>query len=161
MPGGAYAPDQAECMHSGMNEGMLARRPGRPLAPCRPPHLPPPVFGRHCPPGPWQILAIGVSSPSAVVHAGRGRVGCAAQQACMFVRTLVCTGLACFLHARQQARMHAYIHSCMNAWRMAGRLAGLGYHCPSSEVSPMAMLTFVSLSIRFQGRRDVPGRAQR
>lgn len=108
---------KAECMHSGMNEGMLARRPGR--APCRPPHLPPPAFGRHCP-GPWQILAIRVSSPTAVVHAGRGRVGCAAQQACMFARTLVCTGLACFLDTCQHARMHAYIHSCMNAWRMAG-----------------------------------------
>lgn len=103
-----------------MKECLLAG-PGGPLAPCRPPHLPPPAFGRHCP-GPWQILAIRVSSPSAVVHAGRGRVGCAAQQACMFVRTLVCTGLACFLDT-PPARAHACVHSFMHERMAYGRKA--------------------------------------
>lgn len=53
---------------------------------------------------------------------------------------------SCLL-ARRHASAHACVHSCMKARRMAGRLAGLAYHRPSSKVSPITVLTFVSSSI--------------
>jgi hypothetical protein len=103
-----------------MKECLLAG-PGRPLAPCRPPHLPPPAFGRHCP-GPWQILAIRVSSPSAVVHAGRGEGGLR-RPAGLHVRAHTCVHRSCLLSGYPPARAHACVHSFMHERMVYSRKA--------------------------------------
>ena len=103
-----------------MKECLLAG-PGRPVAPCRPPHLPPPAFGRHCP----RPLADSCD-PRLVTFCCRpcwqGEGGLR-RPAGLHVRAHTCVHRSCLLSGYPPARAHACVHSFMHERMVYGRKA--------------------------------------
>lgn len=112
---------KAECMHSGMNEGMLARRPGK--APCPlPPTTPSPVCVRSALPRPLADSC----DPRLVTFCCRpcwqGEGGLR-RPAGLHVRAHTCVHRSCSLSGYPPARAHACVHSFMHERMVYSRKA--------------------------------------
>jgi hypothetical protein len=101
-----------------MKESVLAGS-GRPLAAHH--TFPSPALGRHCP---WPLADSCDPRPRDLPMSSMlaGEVRLRRQQACMFVRTCVCVGLACFLATPPECA-HACVHSFMHERMAYGRKA--------------------------------------